>query len=168
MEYDECVVPLVSMGVDVTDQGFGGTVEYTVEGSCNAADAHKPECVDVREATHVSTYTGKIVYSVSHLHAYSLDSKLFAEDGRLLCQSAPIYGHGTAAGDERGYVVGIMNCGLDENMNVKKGEKLQLQVKYTKVDGPHTGVMGVMFVKLAEQGKIVTPVSSFRNRKIIS
>ena len=174
MTFDECVVPLASMGLDVTNQGqIRGTVEYLVEGHCEPEDFHKPECIDIRETVIESRYGGDLVYAVSHLHAYSLDSTLWGEDGRMICHSPPIYGHGKAAGDEEGYVVGIRHCNPSFEANglgkVKKGEKLRYQVKYTKVAGPHTGVMGVLFMKIAEEPEITTPVTlrGTGNRKIM-
>lgn len=175
-EYDECVIPLTQMGLDVTvsPDHPRGTVEYDVEGRCEPEDVHKPECVDVKEITVESKLGGDMVYVVSHLHAYSLDSTLYGEDGRLICQSSPIYGHGKAAGDEKGYVVGISHCNPSFGSNglgkIRKGEKLRYQVKYTKVAGPHTGVMGVLFIKIAEETEIITtPVAAFHgNRKILN
>lgn len=173
---DECVIPLVSQSLDVTAHGDAtGTVEYNIEGHCKAEDVHKPECIDVRETIIEARYGGDMVYAVSHLHAYSLDSTLFGEDGRTICHSPPIYGHGTAAGDEKGYVVGIRHCnpsfGANGNVGkIKKGEKLRWQVKYTRVGGPHTGVMGVLFTKLAEEAKVLEPVALLGtgNRKILN
>jgi len=170
------VIPLTQTGIDVTGTPDHprGTVEYEVEGRCKPEDLHKPECVDVKEITVESNLGGDLVYVVSHLHAYSLDSILYGEDGRLICHSSPIYGHGKAAGDEEGYVVGISHCNPSFGSNglgkIRKGEKLRYQVKYTKVAGPHTGVMGVLFLKIAEETEIITtPVATFHgNRKILN
>lgn len=176
VDYDECVIPLTQMTMDVTvsPEKTRGTVEYNVEGHCKPEDLHKPECVDVKEVVVESRLGGDMVYAVSHLHAYSLDSSLYGEDGRLICHSSPIYGHGKAAGDEKGYVVGITHCnpsfGSGNLGKVKKGEKLRYRVKYTRVAGPHTGVMGVLFMKIAEESQIITtPVAAFHgNRKILN
>ena len=173
---DECVVPLKDWVLDVTAyKDFRGAIEYNVEGNCKAEDAHNPECVHVKETVLEAKHGGDLVYAVSHLHAYSLDSSLWGEDGRLICQAPPIYGHGTAAGDEKGYVVGIRHCNPSLGANgavgkIKKGEKLRFQVKYTKVDGPHTGVMGILFMKIAEQAEIDEPVAlrSSGSRKILN
>lgn len=174
--FDECVVPLTRWTLDVTTP-YGdstGSVEYNVEGHCKAEDFHKPECVDVRETVVDAKYGGDMVYAVAHLHAYSLDSTLLGEDGRVICHSPPIYGHGTAAGDEKGYVVGIRHCNPSFGANglgkIKKGEKLRFQVKYTKVDGPHTGVMGILFVQISEEAEIVVPgaLRGTGSRKILN
>jgi len=170
IDYDECIVPLTQMGLDVTVKpGYPrGTVEYDVMGHCHRYERNKPECVDTREVIMESRLEGTLVYAVSHLHAFSLDSILYGEDGREICHSSPIYGHGHTAGDERGYVVGITHCvnGADGLTKIKKGEKLRYVVTYTKVGGPHTGVMGVMFLKLAEEGAITTSVGSI-SRKML-
>lgn len=94
----------------------------------------------------------------------SLGATLWGEDGRLICESTPIYGHGSAPGDEDGYVVGFRHCtpALSPSGTlgkIRKGEKLRFQVKYTKVHGPHTGVMGVGFVKVAEQQPTITALN---------
>lgn len=171
--FDECVVPLQHVGLDVLGDD-STTVEYTVEGHCEAADFLKPECVDVREAEIVAEHGGDVVYVVSHLHTYSLGSTVWGEDGRLLCDSSPIYGsEADTAGNEDGYVVGVHHCNPYLNKNglgkIRKGEKLRFQVKYSKVNGPHTGVMGVGFMKVAETG-IASPgfAAAAGNRKILN
>lgn len=168
--FDECVVPLQHVGLDVLGDS-ATTVEYTVEGHCKSEDFHKPECVDVRETVIEAEHGGDVVYVVAHLHTYSLGSTLWGEDGRLICQSSPIYGHGNTAGDEKGYVVGIRHCNPALNANglgkIRKGEKLRFQVKYTKVNGPHTGVMGVGFIKVAEEAEIELNRGTV-NRKILN
>lgn len=167
---DECVVPLKHVGLDVLGDA-SATVEYTVEGRCKVEDVHKAECVDVRESVVEAEHGGDVVYAVAHLHAYSLGAALWGEDGRLICQSSPVYGHGDTAGDEAGYVVGIRHCnpalGASGQGKIRKGEKLRFQVKYSKVNGPHTGVMGVGFVKVAEAAPIVLYRGS-TNRKILN
>lgn len=90
--FDECVVPLQHVGLDVLGDN-SNTVEYTVEGHCNAEDFLKPECVDVRDTVIEAEHGGDVVYVVSHLHTYSLGSSVWGEDGRLICDSSPIYGH---------------------------------------------------------------------------
>lgn len=150
---DECVVPLQHVGLDVLGDD-ANTIEYTIEGHCNAEDFLKPECVDVRESIIEAEHGGDVVYVVAHLHTYSLGSTLWGEDGRLICRSDPVYGEGNTAGNESGYVVSIQHCNpalmAGEFGKIAKGEKLRFQVRYSKVNGPHTGVMGVAFMKVAE------------------
>lgn len=167
---DECVVPLQHVGLDVLGDN-SNTVEYTVEGHCNAEDSLKPECVDVRESVVEAEHGGDVVYVVSHLHTYSLGSSVWGEDGRLICDSSPIYGReANSPGNEEGYLVGIRHCNPSRNGNglgkIRKGEKLRFQVKYSKVNGPHTGVMGVGFMKVAE-AELASPAVA-GNRKILN
>ncbi|CAM6022501.1 unnamed protein product, partial [Sphagnum balticum] len=154
VEWDECVVPTTLIGIDVTDKaGSGdGLVEYTVEGSCDAhADPQSEECVDTQDTTVIAPFGGKVVTLVSHLHLAALDSSLWGEDGRLICNSPPVYGHGTEAGNEDGYVIGVGSCYPapgSPGSRIIEGERLHYQVKYSKVGGPHTGVMGLLAIRM--------------------
>ncbi|CAM6002866.1 unnamed protein product [Sphagnum balticum] len=152
---DECVVPLDFFGIDITNKlhGFGGNlIEFTVEG-CGDADPNSEACVDTQDTTVSAPIGGRVVYVVSHLHATVLDATLWGEDGRVICRTLPIYGHGTEAGDENGYVVGVVSCyppaGSPQGW-ITQGEELHYQVKYSKVGGPHTGLMGIVGVKIAK------------------
>ncbi|CAK9195384.1 unnamed protein product [Sphagnum troendelagicum] len=152
VEWDECVVPTSQFGIDVTskDASGHGLIEYTVEG-CGNADPESEDCVDTHDATRIAPFGGVLITLVSHLHSTALDSSLWGEDGRLLCHSPPIYGNGTEAGNEDGYVVGVVSCypapGSPAS-RIIQGERLHYQVKYSKVDGPHTGVMGLIAVQI--------------------
>ncbi|CAM6020783.1 unnamed protein product [Sphagnum balticum] len=155
VDWDECVVPLDFFGIDITNKlhGFGGNlIEFTVEG-CGDADPNSEACVDTQDTTVSAPIGGQVVYVVSHLHATVLDATLWGEDGRVICRTLPIYGHGTEAGDENGYVVGVVSCyppaGSPQGW-ITQGEELHYQVKYSKVGGPHTGLMGIVGVKIAK------------------
>ncbi|CAK9228948.1 unnamed protein product, partial [Sphagnum troendelagicum] len=156
VEWDACVVPTTLLGIDVTDKdGSGhGLIEYTVEGSCGAhADPQSEECVDTRDTTVIAPFGGKVVTVVSHLHLAALDSSLWGEDGRLICNSPPVYGHGTEAGNEDGYIIGVGSCYPapgSPGSRIIEGERLHYQVKYSKVDGPHTGVMGLLAIRMVK------------------
>ncbi len=145
-------MPTSQFGIDVTSKDdFGhGLTEYTVEG-CGNADPESEDCVDTRDATLIAPFGGVLIILVSHLHSTALDSSLWGEDGRLLCHSPPIYGNGTEAGNEDGYVVGVVSCypapGSPAS-RIIQGERLHYQVKYSKVDGPHTGVMGLLAIQI--------------------
>ncbi|CAM6041290.1 unnamed protein product [Sphagnum compactum] len=153
VEWDECVVPTSQFGIDVTSKDSGhGLIEYTVEG-CGNANPESEDCVDTRDATVIAPVGGVLIILVSHLHSTALDSSLWGEDGRLLCHSPPIYGNGTEAGNEDGYVIGVVSCypapGSPAS-RIIQGERLHYQVKYSKVDGPHTGVMGLLGVQIVQ------------------
>lgn len=176
IDFDECIKPVTQLSVDVTVPlgEKAGPVEYDIDGHCEPEDAHKPECIHTRESLFESPIGGNLVYAIGHVHAYGLDQYIYREDGSLLCHSPPIYGHGTAPGDEKGYVVGIQHCvnGAEGLGRIEIGEKLRYVVTYTRVDGPHTGVMGVMFLKVYEEPAIATSVNAAAalpsNRKLLN
>jgi len=174
IDYDECIKPVTELSVDVTVPlgETDGPVEYDIDGHCEPEDVHKSECIHTRESIYESPVSGTIVHVASHVHASGLDTFIYHEDGRLICHSPPIYGHGTAPGDEKGYVVGIQHCvnGAEGLGKIHMGEKLRFVVTYSRVDGPHTGVMGVMFLKVAEEPAITTSVDDAAlpsNRKLL-
>jgi len=157
VDWNECLVPLKSVGIDVTNHdGFDeNLVEFTVDG-CGDADPNSEECIDTREATLISPLGGEVVFTVSHLHAAALDAALYGEDGRLICRTTPMYGQGEEAGNEKNYVVGIKHCvnypGTPNSMRIQQGEKLRYVVTSTKVGGPHTGLMGLGGMKIVPDG----------------
>jgi hypothetical protein len=148
VEWDSCVKPVKTFGLDITNHnGYEeNLVEFTVDG-CGDADPNSDECVDTRVAYLDAPMGGDVVHALSHLHAAALNATLWGEDGRLLCETSPIYGQGNEAGNEKGYVVGIKGCygnpGTPNALKIVKGEKLKYIVRSSKVNGPHTGLMGL-------------------------
>ena len=142
IDWNDCLIPTHNLAIDVTEN----KVEYTA-GSCGDADPTSESCVDTRVATVTSPVEGQLVEFVSHLHAGAIESSIWGEDGRLLCRSTPMYGHR----HESHYVVGIQAC-HPKAMKIKEGEKLQYVVKYTKVGGPHSGLMGIGNLRIAMDG----------------
>jgi hypothetical protein len=157
VDWNDCLIPLSSVGLDITNpDGFGeNLIEYTVDG-CGDADPNSEECVDTRVATLISPIGGEVVYTVSHLHSAALDAAIYGEDGRLICRTTPFYGDGEEAGNEKNYVVGIKSCinhpGSPNSIRINQGEKLKYVVKSTKVNGPHTGLMGLVGVQIVADG----------------
>ncbi|KAG0592565.1 hypothetical protein KC19_1G262600 [Ceratodon purpureus] len=157
IDWNECLIPTKSIGIDITNHnGYDeNLVEFTVEG-CGDADPTSDECLDTREATMIAPIGGEIVYTVSHLHASTLDAAVYGEDGRLICRTTPMYGQGEEAGNEKNYVVGIKSCygnpGTPNAERVEQGEKLRYVVQSTKVGGPHTGLMGLNGIKIVADG----------------
>lgn len=158
VDWNECVIPTSTVGIDVTNSdGFGeDKIEFTVPGCDAAAPPDSEECIDTRVATRISPVGGELVNVGAHLHAAALDASLWGEDGRLICRTTPMYGHGEEAGNEKGYVVGIKTChsipGTPNAMRIEEGEKLKFVVKSTKVGGPHTGLMGIAGLRLVAEG----------------
>jgi hypothetical protein len=157
IDWNECLIPTSSIGIDVTNHdGFDeNLVEFTVDG-CGDADPNSEACLDTREATLIAPSGGEVVYTVSHLHASTLDAAVYGEDGRLICRTTPMYGQGEEAGNEKNYVVGIKSCygnaGTPNAMRVRQGEKLRYVVQSTKVGGPHTGLMGLAGIRIVKDG----------------
>nr|GMD38842.1 uncharacterized protein LOC109163135 [Ipomoea batatas] len=64
------------------------------------------------------------------------------QDGRVLCNSFPIYGNGTEAGNEDGYIVGMSTCYPQPgSVKIAPMEKLTIISNYSSAQ-MHTGVMG--------------------------
>lgn len=73
------------------------------------------------------------------------------QDGRLLCESTPIYGGGVEAGDEAGYIVGMSTCYPKKGtVRVRDGEVLTVVSNYSS-EQRHTGVMGLFAVLVADR-----------------
>nr|GMD37394.1 uncharacterized protein LOC109163135 [Ipomoea batatas] len=85
---------------------------------------------------------GDLIYAVAHQHVGGVGSTLFGEDGRVLCNSFPIYGNGTEAGNEDGYIVGMSTCYPQPgSVKIAPMEKLTIISNYSSAQ-MHTGVMG--------------------------
>lgn len=79
------------------------------------------------------------------------------QDGRVICSSKPIYGHGRKAGDEAGYVVGMTTCYPQPgSIKVWDGETLTLESNYSSSE-LHTGVMGLFYLLVAEPANATAP-----------
>nr|GLL35292.1 uncharacterized protein LOC109163135 [Ipomoea trifida] len=71
-------------------------------------------------------------------------------DGRVLCNSFPIYGNGTEAGNEDGYLVGMLSCYPQPgSVKIAPMEKLTIISNYSSAQ-MHTGVMGYYYILVAE------------------
>ena len=157
-DWSECLIPTTSIGIDITNHnGYDeNLVEFNVDG-CGDADPNSEECLDTREAYLDAPIGGEIVYTVSHLHASAVDAAVYGEDGRLICRTTPMYGTGYEAGNEKDHVVGIKSCygnpGTPNAGRVRQGEKLKYVVQYSKVNGPHTGLMGLVGIKIVADGE---------------
>lgn len=155
--WDDCVEPLINVRLDVTEIGFGEQLEYNIP-PCETNDPTDEECVDTHISYQKAPLGGDLISAVGHIHATSISATIWGEDGRLLCHSTPIYGTGDVVGNEKGYVVGIAACwppAGTPSSKVTKGEMLKFQVKYSKVNGPHTGMMGLINLKIATGRDIV-------------
>eukprot|EP00271_Cylindrocystis_brebissonii_P014320 TRINITY_DN35636_c0_g1_i1.p1 TRINITY_DN35636_c0_g1~~TRINITY_DN35636_c0_g1_i1.p1 ORF type:complete len:446 (-),score=47.53 TRINITY_DN35636_c0_g1_i1:412-1749(-) len=154
VKWTEDNVPVRMYQLDVTNNGLLGTgnncqVEYDVE-KCTP-DGTLAGCVHSKETTIAFPDSGRLLVATGHLHAPGMGVTLWGEDGSLICDSIPIYGRGTGAGDEAGYITGMTSCtfgspGFPER-RIAAGEKLRLRASYDSTR-EHMGVMGLFIVAL--------------------
>nr|GLL35295.1 uncharacterized protein LOC109163136 [Ipomoea trifida] len=124
-------------------------MEYQVDNACSAATPTN-ECVHSKRLTVSLPKGGDLIYGVAHQHSGALGSTLFGEDGRVLCNSLPIYGNGTEAGNEDGYLVGMSTCyPKPGSVKIAPNEKLTIISNYSNVH-MHSGVMGYYYILVAE------------------
>ncbi|XP_009360277.2 uncharacterized protein LOC103950768 [Pyrus x bretschneideri] len=121
-------------------------VEYDVAKSCNATGV----CLDNKWAKITMPTGGYVIYGVAHQHKGALGSTLYGQDGRVLCSSTPMYGNGTKAGNEAGYIVGMTTCyPWPGSVKIKNAESLTLVSSYNSTQ-MHSGVMGLFYILVAE------------------
>merc|ERR1711920_1134668 len=84
-----------------------------------------------------------LVYAVGHLHVGGLSLDLYNDEtGELICHSAPTYGEGLEAGNEKGYLVGMSDCVFDPPLYMKRSEVLRTVSRYNNTVNHH-GVMAL-------------------------
>ncbi|KAK7331287.1 hypothetical protein VNO77_25508 [Canavalia gladiata] len=160
INWDNSVIPVKIYILDVTDtlnvsdktKGMSPKhnckVEYDVK---PCSKEYKYKCVDVRRTMLPMQVGGYVIYGVGHQHVGAVGSTLFGQDGRVICSSLPIYGNGTEAGNEKGYVVGMSTCYPPPgSVKIMDGENLTLEVSYSN-SILHSGVMGLFYYLVAEE-----------------
>nr|GMD33902.1 uncharacterized protein LOC109163058 [Ipomoea batatas] len=157
VDWNPSIVPVKIYIFDVTDtlkmsDSVPGRhlcqIEYQVE-ACSAATP-TDECVHSKSLTVSLPKGGDLIYAVAHQHIGGVGSTLFGEDGRVLCNSLPIYGNGTEPGNEDGYLVGMSTCYPQPgSVKIAPMEKLTIISNYSNVQ-MHTGVMGYYYILVAE------------------
>lgn len=154
MDWDENILPVNVYILDVTYTGKYCKVEYDVP-SC-AAVKHGANCIHAQEAFMDIPVGGDVVYVVAHQHAGGIGAAIYGEDGREICTSLPIYGNGTEAGNEAGYIVGMTSCYPEPgSLKVSSGERLRVHANYSSTTS-HTGVMGLIYVTVDPRFATVT------------
>ncbi|CAM6099832.1 unnamed protein product [Calypogeia fissa] len=135
--------------IDDEDESYLCPIEYTVPKCAEEAS----ECIHTAESLAFLRDGGDVIYAVAHQHRGGIGSTLYNEDGEEVCSSLPIYGNGTEAGNEAGYIVGMTTCYPEPgSVRVRAGEKLQLKSLYSNEER-HTGVMGLFYIVIAQPVK---------------
>uniref|UniRef100_A0A0D9XA91 Stress up-regulated Nod 19 protein n=1 Tax=Leersia perrieri TaxID=77586 RepID=A0A0D9XA91_9ORYZ len=157
LDWSDAVVPVKIYIFDVTDTSLPDgksesacMVEYQVE-ECSPGNRAKNECIDVKVTKQMLPRGGDVVFGVAHQHSGGLGASIHGQDGRLLCASIPTYGNGEEAGNEENYIVGLSTCyPRPGSVKVSDGEVLTVVSNYSS-DRQHTGVMGLLYILVAEQ-----------------
>ncbi|KAB5532224.1 hypothetical protein DKX38_018894 [Salix brachista] len=125
-------------------------VEFDVA-PCSTGSAVSDGCIDVQRTSLTMPVGGSVIYGVAHQHTGGIGSTLYGEDGRVICNSEPIYGHGKDAGDEAGYIVGMSTCYPEPgSIQITAGENLVLESNYSSTQ-KHIGVMGLFYILVADR-----------------
>merc|ERR1719252_473051 len=97
-----------------------------------------------------SLLTSLFFSQVGHLHVGGIDVTLYDDDtGEVICRSEAIYGNGTEAGNENGYLIGMTPCSFLTPPVFPKNKKVRTVARYNNTE-PHTGVMGLMLSTMYE------------------
>ncbi|KAK9103984.1 hypothetical protein Scep_020828 [Stephania cephalantha] len=160
VDWENAIVPVKIYILDVTDTRgradnstsigarVGCQVEYDVE-ACDAVSPHNG-CTDSKRISVFMANGGDVIYGAAHQHSGGIGAALYGQDGRLICESIPIYGEGKEAGNEAGYIVGMSSCYPHPGtVKISNGETLYLESNYSSTQG-HTGVMGLFYLLIAE------------------
>ncbi|CAM6096559.1 unnamed protein product [Calypogeia fissa] len=152
VDFSDAVVPVKLYLLDVTDQRTAWDqppqcqVEYTVP-KCTVGSR---ECTHKQEAVAFLPEGGYVVVSSAHLHNGGIVASVSLENRDEICVSHPIYGQGSGAGNETGYIVGMTSCYPDpKSIYIRAREKLHLKAVYNNEER-HTGVMGILLLVIAE------------------
>ncbi|KAL2343691.1 hypothetical protein Fmac_004976 [Flemingia macrophylla] len=157
VDWDKFVVPLKVYIIDATDTfrkskipEHDCQIEYQVE-PCSTGNKDGNGCVDVKRTSFPMKNGGYVIYGVAHQHRGGIGATLYGQDGRVICSSRPRYGKGKEAGNEAGYIVGMSTCyPRPGSVKIMDGETLTIESNYSNNPG-HAGVMGLVYLLLAEQ-----------------
>nr|GME20396.1 Stress up-regulated Nod 19 protein [Ipomoea batatas] len=156
VDWNPSIVPVKIYIFDVADtlewreslQRHHCWIEYEVE-SCSGSMTNE-KCVVTKSVSVNLANGGDVIYAVAHQHIGGIGSTLYGEDGQTICSSFPIYGEGTEAGNEAGYIVGMTTCYPQPgSIKIVEGEMLTIASNYS-ARLSHTGVMGMFYILVAE------------------
>ena len=95
-------------------------------------------------------------YAVGHLHASGIDLSMYNEEtGELICRSEAVYGNGTEAGNENGYLVGMTPCVFDGGAHgedlprYRRNDRVRLVTRYNSTVA-RKGVTAMWFNTLTD------------------
>ena len=104
-----------------------------------------------------------IVFAVGHQHRGGMGINMYDDDTEnLICSSVPTYGRSNQVGDELGYVVAMSTCTFDPPLRMKRNSIVRIAAMYNNTM-PHTGVMSLFYIALAEVPASGNTASSFSN-----
>ncbi|KAL5992472.1 hypothetical protein ACLOJK_013391 [Asimina triloba] len=168
VEWDDSIVPVKIYIFDATDTGerspvddtAGCQFEYSIE-ACSTWDGDDGRCVHSKNSKAMLPHGGNIIFGVGHQHWGGRGVALYGRDGRLLCESLPIYGNGHEAGNEDGYVVGMSTCyPKPGTVTIGAGEVLTLVSNYENAQS-HVGIMGGIYILVEEPPSAIALSSEF-------
>ncbi|XP_038685321.1 uncharacterized protein LOC119985188 [Tripterygium wilfordii] len=161
-DWDSSIVPARIYLLDITDtmkivrdsNGVVQTlhdclVEYTSE-ACEEKDLTYGVCLATKRTRIMLPKGGYLISGLTHMHIGSISQTLYGEDGRVICQTLPIYGDGKEAGNEAGYVVGTTPCyPKPGSVVIKEGEFITHEMVYSGARRL-TGTMGLFNIIVAD------------------
>ncbi|KAF5731013.1 hypothetical protein HS088_TW19G00616 [Tripterygium wilfordii] len=162
-DWDTSIVPARLYLLDITDnmkmvRDSNGVahpehdcqIEYILE-PCEKKESTYGICIDTKRSRIVLPKGGYLISAVTHLHIGAISQTLYGEDGRVLCQTIPIYGDGDSAGNEAGYVVGTTPCYPEPgSVVIKEGEFITHEMVYNGARRL-SGTMGLFTIIVADE-----------------
>lgn len=150
---------------DVTGgAGVGGGGFANIEYDIPACEPGTPPAECVHQAVSVQpldVYGGdpdsevELVYAVGHVHASAVSIDLFDDmTNEHLCRAELLFGSSDRAGDENGYLTGILPCvwgpsPLSAPKKYRRSHPMRTVVRYNST-AAHTGVMGLWLLATAD------------------
>ncbi|GMN28504.1 hypothetical protein TIFTF001_041181 [Ficus carica] len=168
-DWSDFILPVWIYIFDVTDTWTGlKSAEHNCLVEYDVLKSNKTTSNDSIETkkNYATISTGKyLIYGVAHQHTGGIGATVYGQavfgdvytfklediDGRVICSSTAIYGNGTEAGNEAGYIVGMSTCyPKPGSIKILAGERLVHESRYHN-NKTHTGVMGLFYILVADK-----------------
>lgn len=115
----------------------------------------------MRNDTDVPDREVELIFAVGHQHRGGMGISIYNDvTGDLLCSSIPEYGTGHEIGNETGYVVSMSTCTFNPPIRMRASDVLRIISLYNNTVS-HTGVMGLMYIAVADVGLDVESVQLY-------